>query len=196
MKTKLIISLLGLTSSFAFSMEENHGLPEGMKGGYEMKKGEILKVYSAEEGGATFRAYVVEWNGSEVVVSDPLGSTDKKAGEVISFMANRVEMNQQGRDIKMLQFMLFEFPSFDATAHHSNAEINSSMERVEELRGEQKELKIEQEALEKRLKKRRNKELSEVEEQQLTRDLEAHQAKLKKQQAEFKSTTERFNQSE
>ena len=195
MKTKLVINLLCLISSLAFSMEENHGLPESMKGGYEMKKGEILKVYSAEQDGATFRAYVVEWNGREVVVSDPLGSTDKKAGDVISFMANRVEMNQQGKDIKMLQFMLFEFPSFDSSAVRPNVDVEDSMEQVENLRKEKKEQDIEQKALEQRLEKRRNNELTEEEEEQLRKDLESFQTKLKNYRIKLESITEMSNQS-
>jgi hypothetical protein len=196
MKTKLIPILSVLVCTLCFGLEETPGLPESRKGGYEMKKGEILKVYSAEQDGATYRAYVVEWNGGEVVVSDPLGSTDKKAGEVISFMANRTELNQQGREIKILQFMMLEFSSFNPHEIESNAEIDNSMEQVEKLRKEAKEQKNELKALEQRLEKRRNNELSKEEELQLTRDLEAYQAKLKKYRAKLKSITERSKQSE
>lgn len=113
MKIRLITSLLTLLYTFSFATEPTFNFPEGMKGGFEMETGEILKVYSAELEGARFRAYVVEWNGEEIIVSDPTGSSDKAEGEIISFMANKIEFNQEGKEIKILQFMTVDFPIFD-----------------------------------------------------------------------------------
>jgi hypothetical protein len=43
----------------------------------------VLKVYAANDGEALFRAYVVEWKGQEVIVSDNLVRTDYKVGDTI-----------------------------------------------------------------------------------------------------------------
>ncbi len=85
-------------------------LPAGMAGGFETAQSKVIKVYSAEEDGARFRAYVVNWKDNEVIVTDVLGRTHKKVGDTITFMANRIEMPQGEEDIKLLQFMIMEFP--------------------------------------------------------------------------------------
>ena len=38
-------------------------------------EGKIVKVFTAKDGEALFRAYVVTWKGNEVVVQDPLAAT-------------------------------------------------------------------------------------------------------------------------
>ena len=63
----------------------------GAKGGFEIVEGVVLKVYSAQDQGAKFRSYVVNFKGNEVVVSEfNTASSEKKVGDKITFIANRI----------------------------------------------------------------------------------------------------------
>jgi hypothetical protein len=50
----------------------------------------VLKVYATNEGPASFRAYVVKWNEAEVVVSDNLGTTNFKEGDIVEVLVMRL----------------------------------------------------------------------------------------------------------
>jgi len=63
------------------------------KSSFTTEKGPITKVYSAADGPYHFIAYVVDWKGTEVVVSDPLGKSSHKAGDTISFLAQKIEVS-------------------------------------------------------------------------------------------------------
>ncbi len=71
-----------------------------------------LKVFRADDKGARFRAYLVRWKDFEVVVSDPLGTTDKKEGDMITFMAQRIEMPRGAQKISTLHFLIMDLGSF------------------------------------------------------------------------------------
>lgn len=47
----------------------------------------VLKVFSAKDGEAVFRAYQVKWKDQDVIVSDPLAKSDHKAGDTITVLA-------------------------------------------------------------------------------------------------------------
>ena len=82
--------------------------PIGQRAKPEMIEAQVLKVYSAEDDGAKFKAYVVKWKDSEIVVTDPMGTSDKKEGDTIKVMVMRMEIPGRG---KMIRFMLAEgFP--------------------------------------------------------------------------------------
>ena len=55
--------------------------------GPERFQAKVLKVFFAKKGEAIFRAYVVNWNQQDVVVSDPLAMTDHHVGDTISVLA-------------------------------------------------------------------------------------------------------------
>lgn len=55
--------------------------------GYEEAQAKIKKVYSATSDGHRFVAYVVDWKGSEVIVSDTLARSAFKVGDTIHFLA-------------------------------------------------------------------------------------------------------------
>ena len=80
--------------------------PPGAKGKADIVEAEILKVYSMEDQGATFRAYAVKYKGNEVVVSDPLATTTKKVGDKITIIAVRVEVPLGDRKIHSLSFQI------------------------------------------------------------------------------------------
>jgi hypothetical protein len=80
--------------------------PPGAKGKGDVVEAEILKVYSMEDQGATFRAYVVKYKGNEVTVSDTLAATTKKVGDKITIIAVRVEVPLGDRKIHSLSFQI------------------------------------------------------------------------------------------
>jgi hypothetical protein len=88
---------------------ETYKTPVGMKGSYETVEAKVLKVLAVNDDGAKFRAYLVKWNDAEVVVSDPLAMTDKKAGDSITFMVHHSEIPQGDTKIKVLRFETFDF---------------------------------------------------------------------------------------
>jgi len=81
-------------------------LPPAVKGQGEKAEAEILKVYSMEDQGATFRAYGVKYKGNEVTVSDDLAATTKKVGDKITMFATRVEVPFGDRKIHILSFRI------------------------------------------------------------------------------------------
>lgn len=72
----------------------------------QLMNGEILKVYSDEENGAKYLAYVVSYKGNEVVVTDVLQMGDpKKVGDKINFASQQMEMPPKSGK-KILQFVV------------------------------------------------------------------------------------------
>ena len=117
MKTVALMTTIFAGVFLAFAVAEHSQptqptVPVGMTGRYETVKSTVLKVYSAEDNGAHFRAYVVKWKDKEVIVSDMLGRTNKKEGDSITFMAQRIEMPHPhgGERMRLLHFMIMEFP--------------------------------------------------------------------------------------
>ncbi len=56
------------------------------QGSHERFGSEVLKVFSAKDGDAVFRAYLVKWKGQEVIASDPLVMTDYQVGDQITVL--------------------------------------------------------------------------------------------------------------
>ena len=54
--------------------------------GWERAELPVLKVFSARDGDAVFRAYLVNWKGQEVVVRDTLVKTDYRVGDIVSVL--------------------------------------------------------------------------------------------------------------
>ena len=81
----------------------------GMKGSYETVEGQIVRVFSVEDEGAKFRAYQVNWKEHEIIVQDTLGRTDKKEGDLLTFMVTRGELPHGNQKIRFLQFIPMEF---------------------------------------------------------------------------------------
>jgi hypothetical protein len=81
-------------------------LPPGFKGGGEMAEGEVLKVYSLEDQGAKYRAYVVKYKNGEVVVGDTMATSTNKIGDKIKFIVARVEAPIGGSTVKTMSFSI------------------------------------------------------------------------------------------
>ena len=78
----------------------------GSKSSFEVVEEKILKVFTAEDDGAKFRAYLVKWKNFDVVVSEMLGRTDKKEGELLTFMVSHVELPAGEQKNAILGFMV------------------------------------------------------------------------------------------
>jgi hypothetical protein len=85
----------------------------GFRSSTETLQTTVKKVYSAESEGAHYRAYVVDWQDTEVVAIDTLGNTDLKTGDAITIMVQRVEMPLGERTIRLLQFLAIDFSAFE-----------------------------------------------------------------------------------
>jgi hypothetical protein len=84
-------------------------MPPGAKAGSEMAEGEILKIYSMQDQGAKFCAYIVKYKGNEVVVGDTLANTTRKVGDKIKFIVARVEMPTPAGKIHSMSFKILPF---------------------------------------------------------------------------------------
>ena len=88
------------------------GMPPGMSGCFGTEQAEVLKVFSAEDNGARFRAYQVKWKDQDIIVSDMFGSTSFKEGDTITFMAQNLEVPAGEKMIKMLNFLIMDTSAF------------------------------------------------------------------------------------
>ena len=88
------------------------GMPPGIAGCFGTEQAQVLKVFSAEDNGARFRAYQVKWKNQDIIVSDMFGTTDFKEGEAITFMSQNIEVPAGEKNLKMLQFMMMDAGAF------------------------------------------------------------------------------------
>ncbi|MEI8063743.1 MAG: hypothetical protein WCH84_06740 [Verrucomicrobiota bacterium] len=73
-------------------------------GGFEMVEAKVLKVYSAKDGNAEFRAYAVLWKGQEIVVSDTLAGSNFCEGDTVKFMAMKHHFPSKSKVYDLLRF--------------------------------------------------------------------------------------------
>jgi hypothetical protein len=83
-----------------------------MSGSFNMQKAVVKKVYHAKSGDASFRAYVVDWSGQEVVLSAFAPSPDKvyEVGDEVSFMVQTVKPDPKSPGMLMFMLMPFSAP--------------------------------------------------------------------------------------
>lgn len=82
--------------------------PTGIESTFDMVEAPVLKVYSAEEGGHRFVAYLVNWKDFEVIVSDPLAHSHFREGDTIRFMAQKVRAPGSPKEVSTLSFTLVD----------------------------------------------------------------------------------------
>ncbi|WP_372895090.1 hypothetical protein [Stieleria sp.] len=97
------VSMIGISPVFA----QTPALPKGVESEFETEEGAVLKVFSAEQDGHRFVAYLVKWKDFEVIVSDPLARSDFQAGDTIQFMAQKVRLP----NVSTLNFVLLSAPA-------------------------------------------------------------------------------------
>lgn len=78
--------------------------PANTKGGMEKAEAKILKVYAYAQEPHRFVAYVVEWKGREIVVSDTLAKSDFKAGDMLPFGVHKFSSSTGPAADHMLSF--------------------------------------------------------------------------------------------
>lgn len=114
----LIIAILIVMSLVTCAFGDNNKdltefeMPEGMTGNFGTVRSEVLKVFSAEDNGARFRAYQVKWKDQDIIVSDTFGTSDFQEGETITFMFQNIEVPDGQKTLKMLQFMFMDTSTF------------------------------------------------------------------------------------
>ena len=87
----ILLCAVGWTMAIPFIPEEGH----------ERAELQVLKVFSARDGDAVFRAYMVNWKGQEVVVKDTLAKTDYHVGDsaVVLVMKHKYPKGGVGPDL-------------------------------------------------------------------------------------------------
>lgn len=93
----------------------------------------VLKVFTVKEGDHRFVAYLIEWNGAEVIVEDTLGRSDFRVGDEIRFMVHRHKMTVEAGNIEPLNFILLEPDGRDAAIKRRKETPKSERERNERL---------------------------------------------------------------
>ena len=116
MKMFQIMAAVFVMSFFQMASAEEKAatptMPAGVKSDHEIVQSEVLKVFAVDDGGARFRAYLVQWKDYKVIVSDPLGTSDKKEGDKISFLAQKIEIPSAGKNYKILNFIMLDAGAF------------------------------------------------------------------------------------
>ena len=80
--------------------------------------GVVDSVLSAQSGDYRYRAYLVTWHGTRIVVDDMFATTHYKAGDQLSFSV--VHASDSG--VRQVAFMLFDFPKASAAAAEKAAQ--------------------------------------------------------------------------
>jgi hypothetical protein len=101
------ISMLGTPHAFA----QTPPLPKGTQSTFDTEEAPVLKVFSAEQDGHRFIAYLVKWKDFDVIVSDPLGRSNFRDGDKIRFLAQRVSLQNKSIDVSTLNFTLLMDPT-------------------------------------------------------------------------------------
>jgi len=71
----------------------------------------ILKVYTAASDGHTYVSYLVKWNETEIVVNDPMGTSEYKVGESLNFIVQKIRLpGPTGQKLAILNFMVVQKP--------------------------------------------------------------------------------------
>lgn len=98
---------LGIPRTFA----QAPPLPRGTQSTFDTVEAPVLKVFSAEQEGHRFIAYLVKWKDFDVIVSDPLGRSKFRDGDKIRFLAQRVSLPNASEQVSALNFVLLSEPA-------------------------------------------------------------------------------------
>ena len=104
--------------------------PTGMETSMDMVESTVLKVFSAEEDGLRFVAYLVKWKDAEVIVSDPLARSNLQVGDQIEFMVHKVAVQKTGHDLSVLSFIIVPSPVIKKGAAHPRQPSLSAEDRT------------------------------------------------------------------
>lgn len=104
----LAISTAACLIQAGVSRSETPAAPVAATSSVETLRAPIKKVFKAQDGDHRFVAYLIEWNGTEVIIDDTLGRTDFRVGDKIRFGVHRHKMTPEPGDIEPLGFILLE----------------------------------------------------------------------------------------
>ena len=105
-----LVAAFALTSAVLLSAPAAVAADTPARGSHERVDLKVLKVFSAKDGEAIFRAYVVEWKGQEVVVSDPLAKTRCQVADTISVLVMKNPFPQGKESYDLLHFTILPPP--------------------------------------------------------------------------------------
>jgi len=100
-KLLLVVTITIIAGTVGWSVAVPLASPETQRAQLQ-----VVKVFSARDGDAVFREYLVNWKDQEVVVRDPLIQTDYHTGDTITVLVirNKYPQGQPGPDL--LSFMV------------------------------------------------------------------------------------------
>jgi hypothetical protein len=111
MKARLALFVFLVIAGFASAQQFTPpALPEGTKATSSQFQADVLKVYSVAEQGAVYRAYLVKYKGTEVVVNDQGGRLNKQLGDKITVIAANIEVPLKGKTYKSITFQILPTP--------------------------------------------------------------------------------------
>ena len=76
--------------------------------GHKLFELKVLKVFSAKNGKAIFRAYLVKWKNQKVVASDVLAKTDYKVGDTITVLVMKHPHPNEEEKHGLLAFQIMQ----------------------------------------------------------------------------------------
>lgn len=104
MKSTYCLILALILSAIAVFAADSVSVEPGVSS-YNIIHLPVLKVFAAKEGEHRFLAYLVKWNGSEVIVSDVLARSAYKVGDSIPIVVMKTGLDQKdGSKIYTLSF--------------------------------------------------------------------------------------------
>jgi hypothetical protein len=105
---------------FVPDTQESDSPPEGdadLSASATTTEGIVERVLAAQVDGYRYRAYVVKWHGSRVVVEDMFATTQHKAGDQVSFLMARATYKGQRRVTFVLADPKLPTPEKNAATH-------------------------------------------------------------------------------
>ena len=108
-RTVVILAFAVLVALRGFSFGQTPA-PTKPAGSHERAELKVLKVFSAKDGEAIFRAYLVEWKGQEVVAEDRLVKTNHQVGDTVSVLVMRAPFPQGKEQYDLLHFSVMTLP--------------------------------------------------------------------------------------
>ena len=116
-----IVCLAALSTTSLWTAETKEVVAPSLPA-FETAELEVLKVFSAKEGDAIFRAYLVSWKGQEVVASYTFARAHYQVGDIANVLVLRsCFRNGDGKD-GLIQFQMAgekssRFPNTQLSAH-------------------------------------------------------------------------------
>ncbi len=101
-----LVAAFALTCAVLLSVPAAVSPAPAPRGSHERVDLKVLKVFSAKDGEAIFRAYVVEWKDQEVVVSDGLAKSNSQVGDTISVLVMKNPFPQGKEPYNLLHFTI------------------------------------------------------------------------------------------